>query len=64
ANHANPDACDGDVDIADVQRVAACWMQPIGGQCPGEIDLDQSGEINVADLQLAAESWGWRAAER
>ena len=63
-NHANPEACDGDVDIADVQRVAGCWMQPINVLCPGEIDLDQSGQIDVGDIQLAAENWGWRSSDQ
>lgn len=60
SNHANPASCDGDVDIADVQRVAGCWMLPIGGQCSAAIDLNQSGAIDVSDIQLSAEHWGFR----
>jgi hypothetical protein len=60
ADHGNPAACDGDVDVADVQRVAGCWMRPISGPCPGALDLDESGAIDVADVQAAAENWGWQ----
>ncbi len=60
ANHANVAACDGDVDIADVQRIAGCWLQPVGPACPAGLDMDGSGDIGLPDIVIAAEHWGWR----
>jgi hypothetical protein len=60
ADHGNPAACDGDVDIADVQRIAGCWLQPVGSSCPPALDLDTSGDIGLADIIIAAGYWGWR----
>lgn len=60
ANHNNPTACDGDVDIADVQRVSACWQRPISATCPATLDMDGSGTITVHDIVIAAGHWGWR----
>ena len=59
ANHGNPAACDGDVDIADVQRIAGCWNRPISPACPTGLDLNASSSIDVLDVILAAEEWGW-----
>lgn len=58
--HSNPTACDGDVDVADIQRVAGCWGQPIGAACPAGLDLDRSNTIDLADIVLVADEWGWR----
>jgi hypothetical protein len=60
ANHSIVAACDGDVDIADVQRIAGCWQRPIGPACPAALDLDGSGEIGLPDIIIAAGYWGWR----
>ena len=60
ANHNNAQACDGDVDIADVQRIAGCWLQPIGPACPAALDLDGNGAIDLSDVVFAAGFWGWR----
>ena len=59
ADHGNPSACDGDVDVADIQRIAGCWNQPIGAACPTALDINQSGDLTVLDITLAAEEWGW-----
>ncbi len=59
-SHSNQAACDNDVDIADVQRIAGCWLQPIGATCPAALDLDGNGAINVADTVIAVSHWGWR----
>jgi hypothetical protein len=55
----NPEACDGDVDVADVQRVAGCWQQSVGPACPARLDFDESGAIGVTDIVFAADHWGW-----
>ena len=60
ADHGNPAACDGDVDVADVERVAGCWMRPLSSQCPASLDLNYSGGIDVEDILAAGEMWGWR----
>jgi hypothetical protein len=59
-NHTNVAACDGDVDIVDVQRIAGCWLQPVGPACPDGLDLDGSGDIGLPDIVIAAGYWGWR----
>lgn len=59
ADHNNPAACDDDVDVADVQRIAGCWNQSIGPACPATLDIDASGSLTVLDITLAAEEWGW-----
>ncbi len=55
----NPEACDGDVDVADVQRVAGCWQQNVGPACPARLDFDDSGAIGLSDIVFVAEHWGW-----
>lgn len=60
AAHTDPAACDGDVDVADIQRVAACWHQPISAACPAGLDMDDSGALDLADVVIVAEQWGWR----
>ena len=60
ANHNNAQACDGDVDVADVQRVAGCWQRAISPACPARLDLDASGAIDLLDVVFVAETWGWR----
>lgn len=59
ADHNNPALCDGDVDIADAQRIAGCWNQPIGPACPAGLDLDQSGVIDILDVIVDVNEWGW-----
>ena len=50
--------CDDDVDIADVQSVAAQWGLP---QPPGSAyDTDHDGDVDVADIQRVANRWGWK----
>ncbi len=56
----NAAACDGDVDIADVQRIAGCWLRDFGPACPAALDLDGSGDIGLPDIIIAAGYWGWR----
>jgi hypothetical protein len=51
--------CDNDVDIADVERLAGCWMQPAGPNCPAALDFDHSGTIDTLDLVTVAGEWGW-----
>ena len=49
--------CDDDVDIADVQTVAAQWGIP---QPPGSAyDNDHDGDVDVIDIQRVANRWGW-----
>jgi hypothetical protein len=60
ADHSNPAACDGDVDIADIQRIAGCWQQPVGAACPAVLDMDGSGDLGLPDIVIAAGYWGWR----
>jgi len=60
ANTGHPEACDGDVDVADVQRVAGCWQRAISPACPARLDLDASGAIDLLDVVFVAETWGWR----
>ena len=59
ADHSNPALCDQDVDIADIQRIAGCWNRPISPTCPAGLDLDNSTTIDVIDIIMAAEEWGW-----
>ena len=62
ANHTLPILCDGDVDIADVQRVAGCWNQPVGSAaCPAALNVSGQGAfVDVADIVAVAQRWGWR----
>lgn len=49
--------CDDDVDIADVQAVAAQWGRP---QPPGSVyDNDHDGDVDIVDIQRVASRWGW-----
>lgn len=59
ADHSLPGLCDGDVDVADVQRVAGCWQQSIGPACPASLDLTGDGVIDTLDLAAVAGKWGW-----
>jgi hypothetical protein len=56
----NPAACDGDVDVVDVQRVAGCWQQSVGPACPARLDFDDSGIVDLPDVIYAAEHWNWQ----
>ena len=50
--------CDGDIDIVDVQRVAAAWnTQAWGSGYNPRADLVPNGRIEVDDIQAAAELW-------
>ena len=50
--------CDDDVDIADVQAVAAQWGRP---QPPGSVyDNNHDGIVDIVDIQRVAGRWGWR----
>ena len=61
ANHSQPSLCDGDVDIADLSRVTACWNQPVNAACPVSLDVnDSGGNIDLADVIATAQQWGWR----
>lgn len=55
-----PEVCDGDVDVVDVQRVAGCWEQSFSLACPTGLDIDDSGAIDLADIVFVAENWGWQ----
>jgi len=59
ASHVAPLFCDNDVDIADVQRVAGCWEQPVGPACPAALDFDNSGQVDIGDVITVAGEWGW-----
>lgn len=49
--------CDDDVDIADIQAVAAQWHRP---QPPGSVyDNDHDGDVDIVDIQRVASHWGW-----
>jgi hypothetical protein len=61
ADHANPQLCDHDVDVADVERVAGCWAQAAGSPgCPTSLDLARDGAIDVLDIVKGVDQWNWR----
>ena len=50
--------CDGDVDIVDVQAVAARWGSRQGDALYGvSYDLDGDGDIDILDVQAVATRW-------
>lgn len=61
-NHAQPGLCDSDVDIADLQTVAACWNRPLAAaNCPATLNIDGMGAyFTVNDIIASATYWGWR----
>jgi hypothetical protein len=61
-NHSLPGLCDYDVDIADVQTVAACWNLPLNApNCPPSLNTDGLDPFfAVGDIVASAASWGWR----
>ena len=59
AIHGNPNACDDDVDVADVMRVAQCWHELVDAVCPSGIDFNQTGTIDIYDVIVVADQWGW-----
>lgn len=61
AVHTSPAACDTDVDVADIQTVAACWNQPIGTPaCPATLNVDGQGAyVTVGDLIAVVARWNW-----
>ena len=61
AVHTAPDTCDADVDVADVQTVAACWNQPIGtASCPATLNVDGlDAYVTVGDLIAVSMRWNW-----
>ncbi len=51
--------CDGDVDIVDIQLVAARWNSSSGdANYDAAYDLDNDGDIDIADIQIVAGQWG------
>ena len=61
AVHTSPGACDTDVDVADIQTVAACWNQPIGTtNCPATLNVDGlDAYVTVGDLIAVTTRWNW-----
>lgn len=56
-----PEACDGAVNLADVQAVAAAWPS-VNGQPGGysaRLDVDGDQMITIADVQQVAAAFGW-----
>lgn len=52
--------CDGQVNIIDIQLVAARWGQNLGDSGYEPIyDVNQDGRIDIIDVQLIAAQWGW-----
>lgn len=45
---------DGQITVVDIQMVALCWRQPIGGSCPARYDVNRSGAIDIVDVQRVA----------
>jgi hypothetical protein len=64
SHHGEPSTCDGDIDIADVQRVASCWMRPTSPTCPSSLNLNGWGDLDVFDIITSTEMWGWRSLSR
>jgi hypothetical protein len=61
-NHAQPSLCDDDVDIADLQTVAACWNRPLAASnCPASLNVDGTGAyFTVNDIIASATYWNWQ----
>jgi streptogramin lyase len=57
--HPAPPACDGDVDIADIQTAAGCFNQPFSATCPAALNFNGVGLVDVGDVTLVAQQWGW-----
>ncbi len=52
--------CDGDVDIVDIQRVAAHWNTSSGDSgWDSTYDMDNDGDCDIVDIQIVASEWGW-----
>ena len=52
---------DGDVDVADIMKVAAKWQCQRGDDCYNEdYDLDKDDDIDIVDIMLVAAHWGER----
>jgi hypothetical protein len=45
---------DGTINVLDIQMIANCWSEPIGGPCDARYDLDNDGDIDILDLQRVA----------
>lgn len=45
---------DGQVTVIDIQMVAFCWRQPIGGSCQSRYDIDRDGNLDIVDIQRVA----------
>ena len=45
---------DGQVTVIDIQMVASCWRQPIGGSCQSRYDVDRDGNLDIVDIQRVA----------
>ncbi len=56
----NPDVSgDGQVDVDDVQQVAACWMLAPGTpSCRSALDLNHDSAIDMLDISLVTGAWG------
>lgn len=50
--------CTCQVDIADVQAVAARWRCEPGGCYEAKYDINDDGQIDVVDIMLVASRWG------
>ena len=61
SNHTQPALCDGDVDIADLQTVAACWNRALAASgCPPTLNVDGQGAyFSVLDIVAVATRWRW-----
>lgn len=61
SSQTNPELCDNDVDIADIQTVAACWNRPLdAADCPPPLNTDGLGPyFSVGDIIATALRWDW-----
>lgn len=48
-------ACDYQIDVLDVQAVAAAW----GGPAGDARDMDGDGDVDIGDMMQVASRWGW-----
>lgn len=53
--------CDGDIDIVDIQRVAAAWnSEPWDTHFNPRADVDGNRKVDVLDLVWVSDRWGTR----
>ncbi len=43
-------------------RVAQCWQETVEAACPPAIDFNQTGTIDIYDVIVVADQWGWPLA--